>query len=214
VSVRVLIVDDSELVREGLRMALEPAPGIEIAGEAGNGAAGVAEADRLRPDVVLMDVRMPELDGIEATRRIVALDGPPVRVLMLTTFDLDEYLFEALHAGVSGFTLKDTPPDELLAGVFAVARDDALVDPASTLPLIERVTLSHPPASPPAGVGGLTAAERDILHMIAGGLPDVEIAARLGVTREEVGARVAGLLAKLGVRDRVHAVLAAYQSRL
>ena len=211
VSVRVLIVDDAELVREGLRMALEPAPGIEVVGEAGDGAAGVAEAERLRPDVVLMDVRMPELDGIEATRRIVALDGPPVRVLMLTTFDLDEYLFEALHAGVSGFTLKDTPPDELLAGVFAVARDDALVDPAATLPLIERVTRSHPPSSPPAGLAELSAPEREVLELIAAGLPDAEIAARLSV--EDVGARVAGVLAKLGARDRVHAVLAAYRSR-
>jgi DNA-binding NarL/FixJ family response regulator len=211
VSVRVLIVDDSELVRDGLRMALEAAPGIEIVGEAGDGATGVAEAARLRPDVVLMDVRMPELDGIEATRRIVALDGPPVRVLMLTTFDLDEYLFEALHAGVSGFTLKDTPPDDLVAGVFAVARDDALVDPVATLPLIERVTRSHPPSSPPAGLAELTAPEREVLELIAGGLPDAEIAERLGV--HDVGARVAAVLARLGARDRVHAVLAAYRSR-
>ena len=212
-SVRVLIVDDSELVRDGLRMALEPTPGIEIAGEAGDGARGVAEADRLRPDVVLMDVRMPELDGIEATRRIVALDGPPVRVLMLTTFDLDEYLFEALDAGVSGFTLKDTPPDELLAGVFAVARDDALVDPASTVRLIERVTRSHPRQGPPTGMGTLTEAERELLDLIAGGLPDAEIAVRLGASEQTVGERVADLRAKLGVRDRVHAVLAAAHGR-
>ncbi len=210
-SVRVLIVDDSELVRDGLRMALEPAPGIEIVGEAGDGAAGVAEAGRLRPDVVLMDVRMPVLDGLEATRRIVALGDPPVRVLMLTTFDLDEYLFEALEAGVSGFTLKDTPPDDLLAGVFAVARDDALVDPKETLPLIERVVRSHPPASPPAGFGELTAAERDVLDLVAGGLPDDEIAARLEIG--DVAARVADVRAKLRARDRVHAALAAYRSR-
>jgi DNA-binding NarL/FixJ family response regulator len=179
VSVRVLLVDDSELVREGLRMALDPAPGVDVVGEAGDGAAGVSEAERLHPDVVLTDVRMPVLDGIEATRRIVALDGPPVRVLMLTTFDLDEYLFEALRAGVSGFTLKDTPPDDLLAGIHAVARDDRLVDPANTLRLIDRVTRSHPPAAPPAGVGDLTPLEREVLDRIAAGLTDAEIAARL-----------------------------------
>jgi DNA-binding NarL/FixJ family response regulator len=144
VSVRVLIVDDTEFMRDGMRMALEPAPGIEVAGEAADGAAGVAAAERLRPDVVLMDVRMPVLDGIEATRAIVALDEPPVRVLMLTTFDLDEYLLEALAAGVSGFTLKDTPPDELVAGIEAVARDDALVDADNMVRLIARHARSRP----------------------------------------------------------------------
>ena len=212
-SVRVLIVDDSELVREGLRMTLDPAEDMEVVGEAGDGAAGVAEAERLRPDVVLMDVRMPELDGLEATRRIVALDGPPVRVLMLTTFDLDEYLFEALRVGVSGFTVKDTPPDDLLAGIRAVARGDALVEPATTLRLIERVTRSHPPSSPPR-LDGLSAEERELLDLIAGGLSDAEIATRLGLDQETVGARVAGVLAKLGARDRVHAVLTACEARL
>jgi DNA-binding NarL/FixJ family response regulator len=204
VSVRVLIVDDSELVRDGLRMTLE-APGIEIVGEAGNGAAGVAEAARLRPDVVVMDVRMPQLDGIEATRRIVALGDPPVRVLMLTTFDLSEYLFEALDAGVSGFTLKDTPPDELLAGVLAVARDDALVDPGGTLPLIERVSRGRPSHD----LAGLTPPEREILDLIAAGRTNGEIAERLGAS----GQTVAAVIAKLGARDRVHAVLAAMRGR-
>ena len=203
-SVRVLIVDDSELVRDGLRMALE-APGIEIVGEAGDGAAGVVEAERLRPEVVLMDVRMPELDGIEATRRIVALGDPPVRVLMLTTFDLGEYLFEALHAGVSGFTLKDTPPDELLAGVLAVARDDALVDPAGTLPLIARLVRGHAAAD----LDGLTPHEREILDLIAAGRTNDEIAERLGASGEAVGA----VIAKVGARDRVHAALAAMKGR-
>jgi DNA-binding NarL/FixJ family response regulator len=214
VSVRVLLVDDSELVREGLRMALDPAPGVEVVGEAGDGAAGVAEAKRLRPDVVLTDVRMPVLDGIEATRRIVALDGPPVHVLMLTTFDLGEFLFEALDAGVGGFALKDTPPDELVAGILAVARGDALVDPATTLPLIQRVTRSHPPASPPAGIDELTPQEREVLELIAGGLSNAEIAPRLGVGEETLEPQVARVLAKLGVRDRVHAVVVAYESRL
>jgi DNA-binding NarL/FixJ family response regulator len=130
--VRVLIVDDSELVREGFRMVLDADPGIEVVGEAADGLTGVAEADRLRPDVVLMDVRMPQLDGIEATRRIVALDGAPVRVLMLTTFDQNEYLSVAVRAGVTGFILKDTPPDELVAGIAAVARGETLIPPGGS----------------------------------------------------------------------------------
>jgi DNA-binding NarL/FixJ family response regulator len=199
VSVRVLIVDDNELVRDGLRMVLEPTPGIEVVGEAGDGVTGVAEATRLRPDVVLMDVRMPDLDGIEATRRIVALDGHPVRVLMLTTFDLSEYLLEALDAGVSGFTLKDTPPDDLIAGVLAVARNDALVEPATTVRLIGRATRPRPAAS----LDGLSAPERELLDLVAAGLSDAEIG-------PDAGERVSRLLAKLGVRDRVHAVLAAH----
>jgi DNA-binding NarL/FixJ family response regulator len=200
VSVRVLIVDDNELVRDGLRMVLDPAPGFEVVGEAGDGATGVAEATRLRPDVVLMDVRMPGLDGIEATRRIVALDGDPVRVLMLTTFDLDEYLLEALDAGVSGFTVKDTPPDDLLAGILAVARNDALVEPETTVRLIGRATRQR--AAP--SLDGLDAGERDLLDLVAAGLSDAEIGS-------DAGERVTRLLAKLGVRDRVHAVLAAHQ---
>jgi DNA-binding NarL/FixJ family response regulator len=198
VSVRVLIVDDNELVRDGLRMVLDPAPGFEVVGEAGDGAAGVAEAARLRPDVVLMDVRMPGLDGIEATRRIVALDGDPVRVLMLTTFDLDEYLLEALDAGVSGFTVKDTPPDDLLAGILAVARNDALVEPETTVRLIGRATRQRPSPS----LDGLSTPERELLDLVAAGLSDADIG-------PDAGERVAQLLTKLGVRDRVHAVLAA-----
>jgi DNA-binding NarL/FixJ family response regulator len=204
VSVRVLIVDDSELVRDGLRMALE-SPGLEIVGEAGDGAQGVAEAARLRPDVVLMDVRMPALDGIEATRRIVALGDPPVRVLMLTTFDLSEYLFEALAAGVSGFTLKDTPPDEMLAGVLAVARDDALVDPAGTLPLMERLVRGQ--AAP--DLAHLAPHEREILDSIAAGRTNGEISERLGASGEAVRT----VIAKVGARDRVHAALAGLRGR-
>ena len=197
-SVRVLIVDDNELVRDGLRMVLDPTPGIAVVGEAGDGVTGVAEAARLRPDVVLMDVRMPDLDGIEATRRIVALDGAPVRVLMLTTFDLAEYLLEALDAGVSGFTLKDTPPDDLVAGVLAVARNDALVEPETTVRLIGRAA-RHRPAAP---LDALSAPERELLDLVAAGRSDAEIG-------PDAGERVSALLAKLGVRDRVHAVLAA-----
>jgi DNA-binding NarL/FixJ family response regulator len=204
VTVRVLLVDDSELVREGLRMTLDPAPGIEVVGEASDGAAGVAEADRLRPDVVLMDVRMPEVDGIEATHQIVALDGRPIRVLMLTTFDLDEYLLEALAAGVSGFTLKDTPPDDLIAGIFAVARDDALVDPDGIVPLLTRIGRNRPRLAP--------APESTVLELLGAGLSDAEIAERLGTSAAAVADEVARLLRELGVRDRLHAVVAAVAS--
>ena len=205
-SVRVLLVDDAAFVREGFRMVLDPEPGIEVVGEAADGVTGVAEAERLRPDVVLMDVRMPALDGIEATRRIVALDGPPVRVLMLTTFDLGEYLLEALDAGVSGFALKDTPPEDLLAGIFAVARDDALVDPQTTVRLIGRSARKGPAID-------LAPPERAILDLVAVGLSDAEIAPRLGLDEATVGEQVAALRATHGVRDRKHAVLAAHRGR-
>jgi DNA-binding NarL/FixJ family response regulator len=203
--VRVLLVDDAAFVREGFRMVLDPEPGIEVVGEAADGLTGVAEAERLRPDVVLMDVRMPALDGIEATRRIVALDGPPVRVLMLTTFDLGEYLLEALDAGVSGFALKDTPPEELLAGILAVARNDALVDPETMVRLIGRSARNHP--SP--ALADLSPPEREVLDLVAAGLSDAEIAPRLNLDAAAVGEHVQGVLAKLGARDRIHAVLAA-----
>jgi len=203
-SVRVLIVDDFELVREGLRMGLEMEPGVEIVGEAGDGRTAVAEAERLRPDVVLMDVRMPEMDGIEATRRIVALGGP--RVLLLSTFDLEEYLLEALRAGVSGITLKDTAPDELAAGILAVARDDALVDPETTVRLIAGVTRARPASEPPNAVAELSARQRELLEQVARGGSDPEIGAADG--------EVADVLAKLGVRDRIHAVLLAHEARV
>jgi DNA-binding NarL/FixJ family response regulator len=201
-SVRVLLVDDAAFVREGFRMVLEPEPGIEVVGEASDGLTGVAEAERLRPDVVLMDVRMPSLDGIEATRRIVALDGPPVRVLMLTTFDLGEYLLEALDAGVSGFALKDTPPEELLAGILAIARDDALVDPETMVRLIGRSARNRAPLPP------LGPQQRELLDLVAAGLSNAEIAQRLDLEAAAVGEQVTSLLAALGVRDRIHAVLA------
>ena len=203
-SVRVLIVDDFELVREGIRMGLEMEPGVEIVGEAGDGLTAVAEAERLRPDVVLMDVRMPEMDGIEATRRIVALDGP--RVLLLSTFDLEEYLLEALHAGVSGITFKDTAPDELAAGILAVARGDALIDPETTVRLIAGATRVRPASEPPAAVAELSARERELLGLVARGRSDAEIGA--------VDGEVAGVLAKLGARDRIHAVLLAHEARM
>jgi DNA-binding NarL/FixJ family response regulator len=205
-SVRVLLVDDFQLVRDGLRMALETVDGVEIVGEAGDGAQGVAEAERLRPDVVLMDVRMPELDGIEATRRIVALDWPPIRVLLLSTFDLEEYLYEAVRAGVDGITLKDTPPDELAAGIEALARGDALVDPETTVRLIASVTRSFPPVEPSDGLAALGTEERKLLAAIARGGSDAEI----GASADEVAA----LLAKLGVRERIQAVMLAHEARV
>jgi DNA-binding NarL/FixJ family response regulator len=202
VTVRVLLVDDAAFVREGFRMVLEPEPGIEVVGEASDGLTGVAEAERLRPDVVLMDVRMPALDGIEATRRIVAFDGAPVRVLMLTTFDLGEYLLEALDAGVSGFALKDTPPEELLAGILAIARDDALVDPETMVRLIGRSARNRAPLPP------LGPQQQELLDLVAAGLSNAEIAQRLDLEAAAIGELVTSLLAALGVRDRIHAVLA------
>jgi DNA-binding NarL/FixJ family response regulator len=208
VSIRVLLVDDFELVRDGLRMVLDPAPDIEVVGEAGDGLAAVAEAERLRPDVVLTDVRMPGLDGLEATRRIVALDGPPIRVVMLTTFDLEEYLLEAVAAGVSGFTLKDAPADELLDGIRALAEGTGLIAPDRTTQLIEQVTRSRPPSPPP---GGLTDADRELLALLARGYSNASIARERG---GDVGDDVARLLEKLGVRDRLQAVVLAYECRL
>ena len=213
-SARVLIVDDFELVRAGLRMGLEAEPGVEVVGEAGDGLAAVAEAARLRPDVVLMDVRMPGLDGIEATRRIIALDGPPVRVLLLSTFDLEDYLLEAVRAGVSGITLKDTPPDELVAGLRAIARGDALAEPATTVRLLASILRTQPPAPPPAGLDDLTAREREVLELLARGRSNAEIATQLEAGEPAVEADVAEVLGKLGARDRLQAAMVAHASRL
>ena len=206
--ISVVLVDDQALVRTGFRMILDETPDIRVVGEAADGRAAVELVERARPDVVLMDVRMPVLDGLEATRRIVALDGPPVRVLMLTTFDLDDYLEEALQAGVSGFTLKDTPPDDLVAGIEAVARDDALVEPETTVRLIERTARRQPALA----LDGLSEAERSLLELVGAGLSDTDIAARLGASASRVGEDVARLRAQLQARDRVHAVLAAHRA--
>jgi DNA-binding NarL/FixJ family response regulator len=198
-----MLVDDFALVREGMRMALELEEGIDVVGEAGDGAEAVAEAQRLRPDVVLMDVRMPQLDGIEATRRIAALDGPPVRVLLLSTFDLEEYLVEGIRAGISGIALKDTPADELATGIRALAHGDALVDPETTVRLIAHAARTRPAAD---GVDGLSPRESDLLRGIARGESDGD----LGAADGEIGA----LLSKLGVRDRIQAVLLAHEARV
>jgi DNA-binding NarL/FixJ family response regulator len=212
--VRVLIADDQALVRAGFKMILDAEDDLEVIGEATDGAEAVTLADRLRPDVVLMDIRMPELDGIEATRRVVALDGePPVRVLMLTTFDLNEYVYEALRAGASGFLLKDVPPEQLAAGIRVVAQGEALLAPSITRRLIQEFAAVTPPAAtPPKGLEDLTARELEVFKLVARGLSNAEIAAELIVSETTVKTHVARVLMKLGLRDRVQAVVLAYES--
>ena len=214
---RVLIADDQALVRAGFRKLLEAAPGVEVVGEAADGRDAIDQSRRRRPSLVLMDIRMPRLDGIEATRRLTADgDGAP-RVLILTTFGLDEYVYEALRAGASGFMLKDAPPEELLAAVEVVARGDALIAPAVTRSVIEEF-VRRSPASPPAtdapaaAIAELTDRERDVFELLARGLSNAEIAEQLVVSSGTVKTHVAHVLAKLGVRDRVQAVILAYES--
>ena len=209
----VLLADDQALVRSGFRLILELS-GFEISGEAGDGAEAVEMARRLRPDVVLMDIRMPELDGIEATRRIIAAAGErPVRVLMLTTFDLNEYVYEALRAGASGFLLKDVPPEQLAAGIRVVAQGEALLAPSITRRLIQEFAAAGPPSGPPPpGLDELTARELEVFKLIARGLSNAEIASELVVSETTVKTHVARMLMKLGLRDRVQAVVLAYES--
>jgi DNA-binding NarL/FixJ family response regulator len=211
---RVLIVDDQELVRAGLRAIME-ASGVDVVGEAADGAEGVDLATELRPDVVLMDVRMPGIDGIEATRRIRALPEDDVpRVLVLTTFDLDEYVFEALRAGASGFLLKDTPRAELVRAIEVVAGGDALLAPSATRRLVEDFARRRAAGSPPAAdaLEVLTPRERDVLELVARGLSNTEIAAQLVVGQATVKTHVGHVLMKLGLRDRVQAVILAYEA--
>jgi DNA-binding NarL/FixJ family response regulator len=205
----VVLADDQELVRSGFRLILELA-GIEVAGEAGDGREAVELARSTRPDVVLMDVRMPGMDGIEATRRI-AQAGLPSRVLMLTTFDLDEYVYEALRAGASGFVLKDDPPEQLLAAVRTVSHGDALLSPAITKRVIRQFARRPRPA-PPKELGELSERERDVFRLIADGLSNGEIAQELYISETTVKTHVTHILQKLGLRDRVQAVVLAYQS--
>ncbi len=215
-SLGVLIVDDQALVRAGFRMILEAEVDVEVLGEAANGREAVAEAQRLKPDVVLMDVRMPEMDGIEATRRLLAGDGAATKVVMLTTFDMDEYVYDALRAGASGFLLKDVPPEQLVAGIRAVASGDALLAPAVTRRVIEEF-VRRPPASVrtlPPKLGELTARELEVLKLIARGCSNAEIAKELFVSETTVKTHVGHVLTKLDVRDRVQAVVLAYESGL
>jgi DNA-binding NarL/FixJ family response regulator len=213
VSTRVLIADDQALVRAGFRKLLEAAPDVEVVGEAADGREAVDLGQRLRPSLVLMDIRMPRLDGIEATRRLVAAHGDAVRVLILTTFGLDEYVYDALRAGASGFMLKDAPPEELLAAIEVVARGDALIAPAVTRAVIEEFARSSPGQTTPAPVlDELTAREREVLELLARGLSNAEIAERLVVSDGTVKTHVAHVLAKLRLRDRVQAVILAYEA--
>ncbi|MGH3397202.1 MAG: response regulator [Streptosporangiaceae bacterium] len=214
--IRVLVVDDQELVRAGFCVILEAAEGIQVAGEAANGAQAVARAAALGPDVVLMDVRMPEMDGLEATRLITGgeRDAGP-RVVMLTTFDLDDYVYEALRAGASGFLLKDAPRHDLIAAVRRVAAGDALLAPSVTRRLIEAFARRPPETAPsPSRLASLTARERDILLRLARGRSNAEVAAELFVGETTVKTHVGHLLAKLGLRDRVQAVILAYETGL
>jgi len=216
VSLSVLIVDDQALVRAGFRMILDAEDDIDVAGEAANGREAVEEARRLRPDVVLMDVRMPEVDGIEATRRLLADGGADPKVVMLTTFDMDEYVYDALRAGASGFLLKDVPPEQLVAGIRAVAAGDALLAPSVTRRVIEEF-VRRPPSSLqtlPPEVAELTARELEVLKLIARGLSNAEIAKELFVSETTVKTHVAHVLMKLDVRDRVQAVVLAYETGL
>lgn len=215
----VLIADDHSLQRLGFRMLLESQDDMTVAGEAGGGAEAVRMAARLHPDVVLMDIRMPGLDGIEATRRITSAGGRP-RVLILTTFDLDEYAFAGLRAGASGFLVKDAKPAELLAGIRAVACGDAVVAPALTRRLIEKYANLLPAAAdtdtavPDPRLAGLTGREREVLQAIACGWTNSEIAGRLNLAESTVKTHVGRVLAKIGARDRVQAVIFAYDTRL
>jgi DNA-binding NarL/FixJ family response regulator len=211
--IRVLVVDDQALVRAGFRMILEAEDDFEIAGEAADGNEAIAEARRLEPDVVLMDVRMPELDGIEATRRLVE-EGIETKVVMLTTFDMDEYVYEALRAGASGFLLKDVPPEQLVAGIRSVASGDSLLAPALTRRMIEEF-VRRPPESVRAArseLSDLTERELEVLRQLARGLSNAEIAKELFVSDATVKTHVAHILTKLGLRDRVQAAVFAYES--
>ena len=212
--VRVLIADDQALVRAGFRMILDAEDDLDVVGEASDGLQAVAQAKRLKPDVVLMDIRMPELDGIEATRRVLSENGEGApKVLMLTTFDLNEYVYDALRAGASGFLLKDVPPEQLADGIRVVAGGDALLAPSITRRLIQEFAQAGPPSGPPPpGLDELTARELEVFKLVARGLSNAEIAAELIVSETTVKTHVARMLMKLGLRDRVQAVVLAYEA--
>ena len=209
-TIRVLVADDQSMVRAGFRMLLSGEEDIEVVAEAGTGLEAVEKAARFDPSVILMDIRMPELDGLEATRRILAAD-PEARVLVLTTFDLDEYVYEALRAGASGFVLKDDPPEQLLEAVRTVASGEALLSPAITKRVIREFTRMARP-SPPKELDDLSTREREVLRLIALGLSNAQIGQELFISETTVKTHVTHILSKLGLRDRVQVVVLAYQT--
>jgi DNA-binding NarL/FixJ family response regulator len=213
VTVRVVIADDQHLIRTGFRMILAAEPDIEVVGEATTGTEAVTVTHDLRPDVVLMDIRMPELDGIEATRRILAAaHEPKPSVVILTTFDLDEYVYDALRAGASGFLLKDVPANQLATAIRTIGTGDALLAPTITRRLIEEFTAARTPISPPLGLDELTPRELEVFRLLATGITNREIAGRLIVGETTVKTHVTRILMKLGIRDRVQAVVLAYET--
>jgi len=211
-TIRALIVDDQSMVRAGLRMLLAEEPDIDVVAEAGDGLDAIAQAARHRPDVVLMDIRMPRLDGLEATRRILAADGS-TKVLILTTFNLDDYVYEALRVGASGFVLKDEPPEQLITAVRTIAAGDALLSPSVTRNVIAHFTHRHR-QPPPQTLETLTSREMDVFRLIAAGLSNAEIAGELFISDTTVKTHVTRLLQKLAVRDRAQAIVLAYQCNL
>ena len=211
-TIRVLVADDQSMVRAGLRMLLADEPDIEVVAEAGNGREAVAQAARFHPHVVLMDIRMPELDGLEATRRILAADETS-RVLVLTTFNLDEYVFDALRAGASGFVLKDDPPEQLIGAVRTIAGGEALLSPTVTRRVIQQFARLHR-HPPPKAVGFLTSRELEVFRLITQGLSNAEIGQELFISDTTVKTHVTRLLQKLGLRDRAQAIVLAYQTGL
>jgi DNA-binding NarL/FixJ family response regulator len=211
-TIRVLVADDQSMVRAGFRMLLSREEGIEVVAEASNGVEAVDKAARFHPTVVLMDIRMPELDGLEATRRILATDDA-ARILILTTFDLDEYVYEALRAGASGFVLKDDPPEQLLSAIRIVAGGDALLSPAITKRVIKQFTRIPSPA-PPTQLGELTERELDVFRLVARGLSNAEIGEELYISDTTVKTHITHILQKLNLRDRVQAVVLAHETGL
>jgi DNA-binding NarL/FixJ family response regulator len=211
--IRILLADDHDLVREGLRMLLDAEPDLEVVGEAANGKEALAEARRLDPDILVMDVRMPKLDGIEATRRLVEAGGR-ARVLVLTTFDLDEYVYRALRAGASGFLLKDANREQLTGAVRTVADGEALLAPAITRRLIEDFCRRPEPGTLPSEAAGLSERELDVLRLLARGLSNGEIASQLYLSEATVKSHVARILQKLDLRDRAQVIVYAYESGL
>ena len=211
-TIRVIVADDQSMVRAGFRMLLGGEEDIEVVAEASNGLEAVEKAARFEPTVVLMDIRMPELDGLEATRRILAAD-PGARILILTTFDLDEYVYEALRAGASGFVLKDEPPEQLIAAIRTVAAGEALLSPSVTKRVIEQFShMSRP--TPPKELDELSERERDVFRLIARGLSNAEIGQELFISETTVKTHVTHILSKLGLRNRVQAVVLAHQTGL